>query len=188
MNFIPSLVTNCIIEEQEDHLVIAVRVPRSVIKKNVSLLAALADIVGQPDGGVWSTRDDPPDLEGDIWSLVGLTQISQRETACAIACFDDAGAMEDATNCLALSVENVSDKVNDLELSGCYPGPTLVAASRLMRQQLGIVLNRPKDMEALKSLQKAVDVAAKLAGDLDKEHGETYGAKQRRKEIETAAA
>lgn len=120
------------------------------------------------------TDTEQPNIEGEIWCLVGLTQILQRETAIAVACCGGGGAFGDASNCLALSVLNVSDRVNELDLSGYYLGPALVAASQLMHEQLGIVLNSPKDIEALEALQKVVHITAKLAADLDKEYQE-YG-------------
>jgi hypothetical protein len=62
-SFIPSInVDGCIIEEQPDHLVLAIRVPKATIVSNLSLLGALAECCG----GVWSTRADPP-LRSDRW-------------------------------------------------------------------------------------------------------------------------
>jgi len=56
-SFIPSIgVDSCIIEEQEDHLVLAIRVPKATIAANLAFLGALAECCG----GVWSTRSDPP--------------------------------------------------------------------------------------------------------------------------------
>lgn len=40
MNF-PSLTQHCVIEEQEDHLVIAIRIPKAEIAANIHLLAGL---------------------------------------------------------------------------------------------------------------------------------------------------
>jgi hypothetical protein len=54
---VPSInVDSCIIEEQDDHLVLAIRVPRATIVSNMALLGALAECCG----AVWSTRTDPP--------------------------------------------------------------------------------------------------------------------------------
>jgi hypothetical protein len=56
-SFIPSInVDSCIIEDQEDHLGLAIRVPKATIVSNMALLGALAECCG----GVWSTRADPP--------------------------------------------------------------------------------------------------------------------------------
>jgi hypothetical protein len=60
-SFVPSInVDGCIIEEQDDHLVIAIRVPKAKIASNRALLGALADCCGVAIPKVWSTRDDPP--------------------------------------------------------------------------------------------------------------------------------
>jgi hypothetical protein len=60
-SFIPSInVDSCISEEQEDHLVLAIRVPKSTIFSNIALLAAMIDAAGVAVPRVWSTRTDPP--------------------------------------------------------------------------------------------------------------------------------
>jgi hypothetical protein len=60
-SFIPSInVDSCIIEEQEDHLVLAIRVPKATIVSNLALFGALAGCCGMAIPRVWSTRDDPP--------------------------------------------------------------------------------------------------------------------------------
>ena len=41
----PSFKNHCIVEHQEDHVVIAIRIPKSEIAENIHLLAALADMV-----------------------------------------------------------------------------------------------------------------------------------------------
>jgi hypothetical protein len=59
-SFVPSIsVDGCIIEEQDDHLVLAIRVPKATIASNMALFAAMADCCGS-DHRVWSTRADPP--------------------------------------------------------------------------------------------------------------------------------
>jgi hypothetical protein len=60
-SFIPSInVDGCIIEEQDDHLVLAIRMPKATIASNIALLAAMADYCGVAIPRVWSTRADPP--------------------------------------------------------------------------------------------------------------------------------
>jgi hypothetical protein len=60
-SFIPSInVDSCIIEEQDDHLVLAIRVPKATIVSNLALFAALANCCGVAIPRVWSTRADPP--------------------------------------------------------------------------------------------------------------------------------
>jgi hypothetical protein len=60
-SFIPSIgVDSCIIEEQEDHLVLAIRIPKATIISNLAVLGALADCCGAENQKVWSTRSDPP--------------------------------------------------------------------------------------------------------------------------------
>lgn len=45
--FFPSFKEDgCVIEEQEDHLVLAVRIPKTTINANMALLAVLADLAG----------------------------------------------------------------------------------------------------------------------------------------------
>ena len=44
MNF-SSITQNCVIEEQDDHIVIAIRIPKSEIAANIHLLAGLANVV-----------------------------------------------------------------------------------------------------------------------------------------------
>jgi hypothetical protein len=62
-SFIPSInVDSCIIEEQEDHLVLAIRVPKAKIAANLAVLGALANCCGRAIPRVWSTRDDPPSV------------------------------------------------------------------------------------------------------------------------------
>ena len=41
----PSITRNCIIEEQDDHIVVAIRIPKAEIANNIHFLAALADVV-----------------------------------------------------------------------------------------------------------------------------------------------
>ena len=41
----PSITNHCIIEEHDDHMVLAIRIPKAEIAKNIHLLAALADVV-----------------------------------------------------------------------------------------------------------------------------------------------
>jgi len=66
-SFIPSInVDGCIIEEQLDHLVLAIRIPKATIVSNLALLGALAECCG----GVWSTRADPP-LRSNRWLAIG---------------------------------------------------------------------------------------------------------------------
>jgi hypothetical protein len=49
----PSIQTDgCVIEEQPDHLVLAIRVPRKLISDNLPLLAALADCAAPGSGRV----------------------------------------------------------------------------------------------------------------------------------------
>lgn len=46
-NFIPSIdVDSCIIEEQADHLVIAIRVPKATVAANLAMFSAMADRCG----------------------------------------------------------------------------------------------------------------------------------------------
>jgi hypothetical protein len=60
-SFVPSInVDGCIIEEQDDHLVLAIRVPKATIMANLALFNALANCCGVAIPRVWSTRDDPP--------------------------------------------------------------------------------------------------------------------------------
>jgi hypothetical protein len=60
-SFVPSInVDSCIIEEQDDHLVLAIRVPKATIVSNLPVFRALADWCGVAIPRVWSTRDDPP--------------------------------------------------------------------------------------------------------------------------------
>jgi hypothetical protein len=60
-SFIPSInVDSCIIEEQDDHLVLAIRVPKATFVSNLPVFAAIADRCGVAIPKVWSTRDDPP--------------------------------------------------------------------------------------------------------------------------------
>jgi hypothetical protein len=42
---LPSITRHCIIEDQDDHIVVAIRIPKAEIANNIHLLAALADIV-----------------------------------------------------------------------------------------------------------------------------------------------
>jgi hypothetical protein len=54
-SFIPSIgVDACIIEEQDDHIVLAIRIPKSTIETNLPVFEALAM------RSIWSTRTDPP--------------------------------------------------------------------------------------------------------------------------------
>jgi hypothetical protein len=48
------------IEEQDDHLVLAIRVPKATIVSNLPVFAALAARCGVAIPRLWSTRDDPP--------------------------------------------------------------------------------------------------------------------------------
>jgi hypothetical protein len=41
----PSITQHCVIEEQEDHIVVAIRIPKSEIANNLHLLAGLANVV-----------------------------------------------------------------------------------------------------------------------------------------------
>jgi hypothetical protein len=75
-NALPSIAGNCIIEDQGDHLIVALKIPKATIQDNLPLFGALAYYAGAPDGalgyyptrlkgkdveqGVWSTRADPP--------------------------------------------------------------------------------------------------------------------------------
>jgi hypothetical protein len=60
-SFIPAInVDGCIIEEQEDHLVLAIRIPKATFVANLALLGAVMECSGVKDRPVWSTRDDPP--------------------------------------------------------------------------------------------------------------------------------
>jgi hypothetical protein len=60
-SFIPSInVDSCIIEDQEDYLVIAIRVPKATIAANLSMFGAMAKRCEGGDRAVWSTRADPP--------------------------------------------------------------------------------------------------------------------------------
>jgi hypothetical protein len=62
-SFIPSInVDGCIIEEQDDHLVLAIRVPKAKIVSSLPLLAALANCCGRAIPRIFSTRDDPPSM------------------------------------------------------------------------------------------------------------------------------
>jgi hypothetical protein len=62
-SFIPSIgVDSCIIEEQDDHLVLAIRIPKATIVSSLPFLAALAARCGRAIPRVWSTRDDPPSV------------------------------------------------------------------------------------------------------------------------------
>jgi hypothetical protein len=64
---VPSInVDSCIIEEQDDHLVLAIRIPKATIVANLPVLAALAERCG----AVWSTRADPP-LRSNRWLDIG---------------------------------------------------------------------------------------------------------------------
>lgn len=47
--FIPSLSHNCIIEEQEHHIVVAIRIPKATLAENMALFAALADRCDVPE-------------------------------------------------------------------------------------------------------------------------------------------
>jgi hypothetical protein len=61
-SFVPSInVDGCIIEEQDDHLVLAIRVPKATIANNLALFAAIGECCGV-NQRVWSTRDDPPSV------------------------------------------------------------------------------------------------------------------------------
>jgi hypothetical protein len=139
------------------------------------------------DQGVWSTRNDPPmpalteaepkqDLEGDLYKLIGATQILQREMALAIVCHGQSGgviddAIDDAFNCLAVSTEGVSNRVDDLRLTEFYSGPALVAASSFMHAQLGLALNAPEDQKAaLEALQTTIGEVSKLAVAVEAEY------------------
>ena len=69
-SFIPSInVDSCIIEEQEDHLVIAIRVPKATVANNLAMFVAMADRCGADDPRVWSTRSDPP-LRSNLWGAI----------------------------------------------------------------------------------------------------------------------
>jgi len=62
-SFIPSInVDSCIIEEQEDHLVLAIRLPKATIVANLALFNSLANCCGRAIPRVWSTRADPPSM------------------------------------------------------------------------------------------------------------------------------
>jgi hypothetical protein len=70
-SFIPSInLDSCIIEEQDDHLVVALRIPKATIAKNVPFLACLAESCSDDDRGVWSTRNDPPS-RSNRWPAIG---------------------------------------------------------------------------------------------------------------------
>lgn len=44
----PSITNHCVIEDQDDHLVIAIRIPKAEIVANIHLLAALATVKPAP--------------------------------------------------------------------------------------------------------------------------------------------
>jgi hypothetical protein len=68
-SFIPSInVDACIIEEQDDHLVVAIRVPKATIVSNLAFLGAMAECCG----AVWSTRADPPLRSNRRFSIGGF--------------------------------------------------------------------------------------------------------------------
>jgi hypothetical protein len=56
-------VDGCIIEEQDDHLVLAIRNPKATIVSNIAFLDAMADCCGVANQRVWSARSDPPLIE-----------------------------------------------------------------------------------------------------------------------------
>jgi hypothetical protein len=62
-NFIPSITGNCIIEEQDDHMVVALRIPKALVVSNLAVFAALANCCGVAIPRVWSARSDPPLIE-----------------------------------------------------------------------------------------------------------------------------
>jgi hypothetical protein len=51
--FFPSFKDSCVIEEQDDHLVLAVRIPKVTINSNMALLAVLSDLAS---ASTWSLR------------------------------------------------------------------------------------------------------------------------------------
>src|ERR1700729_3741985 len=78
--FIPSLnVDSCIIEEQEDHLVLAIRVPKATIAANLPTFGALAECCGGDDHRVCSTRSDP--LRSNRWLAIGGSGFSRQCSA-----------------------------------------------------------------------------------------------------------
>jgi hypothetical protein len=56
----------CIIDDQESHVVMTLRVPKEVIRKNLPLLRALAEMSGAPlwstEPPAWSQPAEPEDL------------------------------------------------------------------------------------------------------------------------------
>jgi len=70
-SFIPSInVDSCIIEEQDDHLIVALRIPKVTIAVNLAFFGAMARRCGGDDQRVWSTRTDPP-LRSNRWLAIG---------------------------------------------------------------------------------------------------------------------
>jgi hypothetical protein len=179
-SFVPSInVESCIIEEQDDHLVLAVRVPKATIANNMALLGALAECCGGDDQRVWSTRTDPPiashrfdlnggsgfsdrrkssDLETPLMEIVFISQVLEREVARAVNDPNDHSALTPLT---VLAVK-FSDLVHNLDdVSHLYSGDHLVQATRAMSDQVGRVGNNPGDLEEVKTLQVLIAHVAK---------------------------
>jgi hypothetical protein len=43
---LPTFLTSCIIQDQPDHLVLALRIPKATVNANIALMIALADFAG----------------------------------------------------------------------------------------------------------------------------------------------
>jgi hypothetical protein len=51
VNVFPTITNHCVIDEQDDHIVIAIRIPKTEIAANALLLAGLAKVAPQ-----WSSE------------------------------------------------------------------------------------------------------------------------------------
>jgi hypothetical protein len=183
MAFIPSIgVDACIIEEQPDHLVLAIRVPKATIIDSAALLAAVVECSGVEDQGVWSTRADPPseaedqedkpDLESLLLQLVSAAPLMQLAFDKAIKHPCDMAASDS----LAFSVSTVVDIANDLHDLEPMTGRTLFKAVLLMQERSGYVLEGSEDTKNWDTLQLSISEVTKLATAWDVATGSAYDA------------
>jgi hypothetical protein len=178
-SFIPSIgVDACIIEEQDDHLVVAWRIPKATIETNIPVFEALA----RCSGAVWSTRADPPseaedqedkpDLESLLLQLVSAAPLMQLAFDKAIKHPCDMAASDS----LAFSVSTVVGIANDLHDQEPMTGRTLFKAVLLMQERSGYVLEGSEDTKNWDTLQLSISEVTKLATAWDVATGSAYDA------------
>jgi hypothetical protein len=183
-SFVPSInVDGCIIEEQDDQLVPAIRVPKATIVSNLALLAAMAECCGMAVPRVWSTRDDPPcsegedqqekpDLEGLLLRLVSATPIMQRELAHAVNNPGGFGALDS----LAFIVSTVVETASELDDLDPIAGAALYKAAQLLQKRMGQVLNEAEP--EWDALQLSISAVTKLAHERDVANEAAYATRR----------